>query len=272
MRTYLLATALFAPSLLVAQATPPDLARERTERVHWLAADPLSPARAVAIQEIAPAGVTLGPAGSDVPLDGVPPGRIVEANGALTLKGWGTDIPLPIGRTTSTRGIRFQPNGVAGRFTVLVSRDDKVGARPVFFPYNASARFVVTLTPSTPRTSRILLPVGNSVEATEVGTVSFTIADSARTLHVMRVAGDGEESELLINFRDATTGQGTYPAGRFVELIPAPGGKYLLDFNRAYNPNCAYSGVFPCPIPWAGNSVSAKIEAGEKYPPEHLTR
>ncbi|HET7040841.1 MAG TPA: DUF1684 domain-containing protein [Gemmatimonadales bacterium] len=272
MRTYLIATALFAPSLLVAQATPADLARERAERVHWLASDPLSPARAVAIEQIPPVGVTLGGSGSDIPLEGLPAGRIVEANGALTLKGWGADLALPVGRTTSARGVRFQPSGTAGRFTVLVSRDDKTGVRPAFFPYHAAARFVVTLTPTTPRTARILLPVGTTVEATEVGTVAFTLADTTRTLHVMRVAGDGEESELLINFRDGTTGQGTYPAGRFVELIPTAGGKYLLDFNRAYNPNCAYSSVFPCPIPWAGNSVAAKIEAGEKYPPEHLGR
>ena len=61
MRSYLLATALFAPSLLVAQSVPADLARERAERVHWLGQDPLSPARAITIAAIPPAGATLGP-------------------------------------------------------------------------------------------------------------------------------------------------------------------------------------------------------------------
>lgn len=269
MRTLLLATALFAPSLLVAQSGPRDVARERAERTAWLLTDPLSPARAVMLAQVPPAGVTLGPDGSDVPLAGVERGTITENGGAVVLKGWGADRPLPLGHATLVRGIRFEPNGTPGRVIVRISQDSKKGERPLFYPYSAAASFTVTLTPSTPRTAHILSPLGTTVEATEIGTVSFTLADTARTLHVMRVAGDGEESVLLINFRDGTTGAGTYPAGRFVELIPQ-GGKYLLDFNRAFNPNCAYSGVFPCPIPWAGNSVGAKIEAGEKYPPEHL--
>ena len=272
MRTYLLATALFAPSLLVAQATPRDVQRERAERIHWLAVDPMSPARAVALAELPPAGITLGPDGTDVPLAGLPRGTITASGGVVTLKGWGADQSLPFGHATLVRGVRFEPSGGGDRITVRISQDAKPGVRPVFFPYNAAMRFVVTLVPGTPRTAHILEPLGTTVAATDVGTVSFTLADTQRTLHVMRIAGDGDESELLINFRDGTTGAGTYPAGRFVELIPQSGGKYLLDFNRAFNPNCAYSGVFPCPIPWAGNSVGAKIEAGEKYPPEHLRR
>ena len=271
MRTHLLATALFAPSLLVAQAAPRDIARERAERTHWLAVDPLSPARTVSLSQLPPTGVTLGPDGTDVPLAGVARATIIESAGTVVLKGWGPDQALPIGRATLLRGIRFEPSGTAGRIVVRISQDAKPGARPVFYPYSAAARFTVTLQQGTPRTAHILSPLGTTVEATEVGTVAFSMADTVRTLHVMRVAGDGEESELLINFRDGTTGAGTYPAGRFVELIPQ-GAKYLLDFNRAFNPNCAYSGVFPCPIPWAGNGLGVKIEAGEKYPPEHLRR
>lgn len=270
MRTYLLATALFAPSLLVAQTTPRDLARERADRTHWLAVDVLSPARAVAMPELPPTGVSLGPDDTDVPLTGLPKATIVESGGGIVLKGWGADQPLPVGRATLVRGIRFLPTGTPGHYTIRVSRDAQAGERPVFYPYAGARRFTVSLKPITPKATRILSPLGTTVEATEVGSVTFTLADTARTLRVMRVAGDADESELLINFTDGTTGHGTYPAGRFVELIPQGGDKYLLDFNRAYNPNCAYSGVFPCPIPWAGNSLGAKVEAGEKYPPEHL--
>ena len=70
---------------------------------------------------------------------------------------------------------------------------------------------------------------------------------------------------LIVFFRDATNGKGTYPAGRFVPLLPEGNGRYRLDFNRARNPFCAYSSVYPCPAPWPGNLIPAPIEAGERY-------
>ena len=80
-----------------------------------------------------------------------------------------------------------------------------------------------------------------------------------------RIPTGEDESELEIYFRDATNDQGTYPAGRFVSLVPAGEGRYRLDFNRARNPFCAYSSAFPCPAPWRGNTIEGKVEAGEKY-------
>ena len=272
MRSYLLATALFAPSLLVAQAPPADLARERAERVHWLGQDPLSPARAITIAAIPPAGATLGPDGSDVVLPGVPLGTVREANGRVTLSGWGAERGLPIGRPTAMHGVRLVPLGTTGRMQLVVYQDDKPGKRPLFYPYARGARQTVTLTPSTPKPQRILAPDGTSADATEIGTVTATIAGSTATLRVMRIQLGADESELLINFRDATTSHGTYPAGRFVELIPAGHDRYTLDLNRAFNPNCAYSNAFPCPFPWAGNEFQGKVEAGEKYPPGAVTR
>ena len=71
------------------------------------------------------------------------------------------------------------------------------------------------------------------------------------------------EATLEIYFRDLTNGQGSYPAGRFVELIPQADGRYRLDFNRARNPFCAYSSAYACPIPWRGNAIPAPVRAGE---------
>lgn len=267
MRTLLLATALLAPSLLASQAAPADLTRERNDRIHWITADPLSPARAISLTLIPPAGVTLGPEGSDIPVAGVGPATITAEGSGLVLRGWGNDLALPVGRATMSHGLRFVPRGTPGRFVLLTYRDVRVQERPRFYPYRRAARMTVTLTPGAPRTTHILEPQGTTVEATDAGTIRVPFGDSTATLHVLRIQGDGDESELLINFRDGTTGQGSYPAGRFVELIPQGGDRYLLDLNRAYNPNCAYSSVFPCPIPWAGNVIAAKVEAGEMYPP-----
>jgi uncharacterized protein (DUF1684 family) len=84
-------------------------------------------------------------------------------------------------------------------------------------------------------------------------------------LQVRRIPLGGEESDLEIFFRDETNGRETYPAGRFVSLLPIGGGRYRLDFNRARNPFCAYNAAYACPAPWKGNSIPAPIRAGELY-------
>jgi len=272
MRTPLLLTALLAPSFVSAQGLPADVARERADRVQWLIGDPLSPARALALTALAPNGVTLGPEGSDVLVPGQPKAVARESGGRVTLTGWDAERALPLGRPTAIRGVRLVPLGTGARAYLLVYSDAKPGKRPKFYPYAATGSQTVTLTPFTPKPQRILAPDGTGVEATEVGTVSATYAGSRVTLRVMRIPIGPEESQLLINFRDSTNGVGTYPAGRFVELIPVGGDRYTLDLNRAFNPYCAYSSVFPCPVPWSGNVFTSRVEAGEMYPAEAVTK
>lgn len=81
------------------------------------------------------------------------------------------------------------------------------------------------------------------------------------------VVGDGEG--LFLIFKDATAGDTTYGAGRFlyVEKRPAPGETFMLDFNRAYNPPCAFSEFTTCPLPPKQNVLPARVEAGERFPP-----
>ena len=78
-----------------------------------------------------------------------------------------------------------------------------------------------------------------------------------------------EDDGLFIIFRDPTAGDTTYGSGRFmfVEKMPEPGKPFRLDFNRAYNPPCAFSEFTTCPLPPKQNILDVAIEAGEKYPP-----
>jgi len=84
---------------------------------------------------------------------------------------------------------------------------------------------------------------------------------------------EGNEVELTIYqsghgfflpFVDALAGKETYPAGRYLEPEPLAGGHFIVDFNVAYNPYCAYNETWSCPITPAENRLKVTIRAGEK--------
>jgi uncharacterized protein len=84
---------------------------------------------------------------------------------------------------------------------------------------------------------------------------------------------DGETADLTIYrsehgyflpFVDSLAGEETYPAGRYLEPEELPGGRFLVDFNIAYNPYCAYNEAWSCPITPAENRLKVPIRAGEK--------
>ena len=241
--------------------------QERREFAEWLRTAPVSPLRAVVVRPIG-IGLTLGPATADLPLAGVPPGRITEQDGRVTLKLGTETLTLARGRTTVVGTWRLVAGGPPGRSAITVYRAEPGKEKqPLYSPYNPSSVYIVTLTPAREaRIQRVLAPDGVEVEATDAGTVNVTIGGVPVTLSVKRLPGaTQDESELEIYFRDATAGHGSYPAGRFLSLIPRPDGRYLLDFNRARNPFCAYNTVYPCPAPWRGNLVTRPVKAGERY-------
>ena len=73
-----------------------------------------------------------------------------------------------------------------------------------------------------------------------------------------------EDGSAFVPFADATSGTETYGAGRYLELEHHGGNRFHVDFNQAYNPWCAYSPEFSCPIPPRENRLQVPIRAGEK--------
>ncbi len=73
-----------------------------------------------------------------------------------------------------------------------------------------------------------------------------------------------EDGALMFVFKDATAPAETYGAGRFLAAALPAGGKVVLDFNRAYNPPCAFTPFATCPLPERQNVLPVRIEAGEK--------
>ena len=106
-------------------------------------------------------------------------------------------------------------------------------------------------------------------EYERVARLRFELGGDSRTLVAYRgVSHDGDS--LFVPFRDKTTGQQTYGAGRYMEFEVdgelAAAEAVTLDFNLAYHPFCAYNDAFACPLPPEENWLDAPIEAGEKLP------
>ncbi len=255
------------PRTDLAAQVPPDLARDRAAYSQWLLTASLSPYAARAVQPIG-TGVSLGEQAADIPLAGVPLGVLSEGRGTITLVRGQTSRTLPRDRPVDLGGQhQLILTGPAGRTIAAVYGPIREPKTPEYFDHRPDLAFTVQLLPPE-RTGRfrILGPDGVETEAGEAGLVLIPAAGESARLRVYRVGGaDDEEAELLIFFRDGSNGHGSYPAGRFVELLPLSGGRYRLDFNRARNPFCAYNSVFPCPAPWPGNHLAAAIAAGERY-------
>jgi uncharacterized protein (DUF1684 family) len=86
-------------------------------------------------------------------------------------------------------------------------------------------------------------------------------------MHELEAYKSGDR--LFLVFADQTSGRETYPAGRFVYTSwPDEDGKTILDFNKSYNPPCAFNAFATCPVASPRNRLKTRIEAGEIYDPE----
>ncbi len=118
---------------------------------------------------------------------------------------------------------------------------------------------------------KIVNVLGEITDETLAGTVEFRLGNAMVKLEAL---GDENDKDLFIIFNDATAatdGKGTYPAGRFLVVNRPTGTGHkastatVIDFNRAYNPPCAFSAFTSCPLPPDQNKLKVRVEAGEKY-------
>jgi uncharacterized protein len=102
------------------------------------------------------------------------------------------------------------------------------------------------------------------------GILSFVLNDTACTLSVYQskqlIASPEFADYLFIPFTDRTCGLDTYGGGRYIDLLmnDIRGNTCILDFNKAYNPYCAYTTGYNCPVPPKENDLPIAVEAGEK--------
>ena len=112
--------------------------------------------------------------------------------------------------------------------------------------------------------------------ASVIGTIDSLLCPGAlvftregRTLRLEPILEEPDATSLFVIFSDATSGEETYPAGRFLYCDLPREGKVTLDFNKAYNPPCAFTAFATCPLPPPQNALAIAVRAGEKNYGEH---
>lgn len=117
---------------------------------------------------------------------------------------------------------------------------------------------------TTPDTFAFATSTGRIKKALRYGHFPFTFEGREYRLEVYRLLALPEHY-LFIPFTDLTSGEETYGGGRYLDVTLQPDNHYVIDFNLAYNPSCAYGRTdFSCPIPPRNNHLNVRIAAGEK--------
>ena len=155
------------------------------------------------------------------------------------------DSPIPDDRKSDFQGLSYFPVGLKYRYQVRLHR------------YSQKEIF------------KIVTSTGKLRETMKYGYFKFNADSREYVLQVYKLLDIQSEypNYLFVPFLDATTGQESYPGGRYLDFEENDSGIYTLDFNLAYNPSCTYGKAgYNCPIPPAENKLDVAIQAGEKYP------
>lgn len=156
----------------------------------------------------------------------------------------------------------------------IIQREEKIGVRlrdlasPLLTSFKGTERFaldsnlklVAHLEPALQNKLLIANVLGQISPLASPGKLGFNIKGTTYTLDALE-----EGDELFILFGDATSGKETYPAGRFLYTDkPDVNGNTIIDFNKAFNPPCAFTKFATCPLPPKQNILPIAIKAGEK--------
>lgn len=141
-----------------------------------------------------------------------------------------------------------------------------------YFPVDLSFRFegpinrYDSLIPDT-----IMGTKGDLRPAVRYGYFTFKYRGEGHQLVLFKILRDDPDFEkyLFLGFTDETTGDKTYDTGRYIDVLENSDNHYIIDFNMAYNPYCAYNPRYSCAIPSEENHLPFAIRAGEKIYQEH---
>jgi hypothetical protein len=136
-----------------------------------------------------------------------------------------------------------------------------------YYPVDSKYRIVANLVPIENKKAVILATSdGKEKRYLEYAYAEFNLDGQKNKLLIFEIMDMGSfRGTLFLAFADATSGIETYGTGRYLDIKKVQGASTItLDFNKAYNPYCAYNDNFSCPLPPQENLLSISIKAGEK--------
>lgn len=151
-----------------------------------------------------------------------------------------TGSPIPEEQRASFTGLRYYPPDTSLAFNLKLARL------------------------SQPEPANLTATKGDVRKMERYGTFSFTVNGKPCTLTAYTSATNPDN--LFVPFKDATNDAETYGVGRYLDLEIEDDDNYQLDFNRAYNPYCAYNPGYTCPLVPQENILDVAINAGEMMP------
>ena len=160
---------------------------------------------------------------------------------------------------------RFFRSGYPGSPVPFEDRDKFEGLD--YFPTDPAYRFELELHEhEEKRVIRMAYTKGQEQDFLRWGEFWFRVGDKEQAIQAYK--RNPAEERLFVLFRDTSSGKETYDAGRYLDLEPnrdrTAEGKWILDFNKAYNPWCVYSEDYTCPLVPPENWLEVPIRAGEK--------
>ena len=227
-------------------------------------------------------------AGSDPSSEIRLPSRAPKRLGVFTLKDRAVSFTADPAAAVTAAGkpvttLTLDPSGgeqtalvAAGVSLFMIRRAEKVGLRMLdpespqrrgfaglqYFPLNPAYHVQATFTPyDTPKQVPVPNVLGQLVPMESPGYVKFKIKGQSYRLEP--VYETSKHDDLFFIFKDLTSRTDTYEAGRFLHTPLPQNGMVDLDFNRAYNPPCAFTEFATCPLPVKENQLNVRLPAGE---------
>src|SRR3990172_451124 len=149
--------------------------------------------------------------------------------------------------------------GKTGAESPILAEERPSFAGLKYFPEDPTLRFLIPLARVPEKELEFETSSGEKKIFKRMGKLNFSVEGQPVQLTLYRAAS----GSYFLPFRDATSGKETYGAGRYLE-VEENEDKFELDFNYAYNPYCAYTSGYSCPLPPLENWLKVTIRAGER--------
>lgn len=198
-----------------------------------------------------------------------------DAAAGMTIDGKPVTAPVELRDDNSEPGATIVKVGTM-QFEII-KRTDRYGVRVKdpqseartnfkgleYYPPDPKWRVEAKLEPyDPPKKIPITNIIGMTSDESSPGALVFTL--DGKTYRLDPIVEEGSTDYFII-FKDETSKDATYPAGRYLYASPADkDGKVIVDFNHAYNPPCAFTTFATCPLPPPQNRLAMRVEAGEK--------